>query len=117
MRELESGPPINRIRAAAALGFTHAVEAQSPLLNALSDPLADVQHNALLGLAILARADTPLEPICRLCEFSPDAETRGQAAFALRSIVNAGGAADCAATTARRSSSALSGGESLAKVR
>jgi len=102
VRELESGPPINRIRAAAALGFTHAVEAQSPLLNALSDPLADVQHNALLGLAILARADTPLEPICRLCEFSPDAETRGQAAFALRSIVNAGGAADCAATTARR---------------
>ncbi len=102
VHELESGPPINRIRAAAALGFTHSVEAQSPLLNALHDSSADVVHNALLGLAILARADTPLEEICRLAEDSPDPQTRSQAAYAMRTIVGAGAEPQSAVPTARR---------------
>lgn len=102
VRELSSGPPINRIRAAAALGFSGKVEAQSPLLAALSDPQPDVAHNALLGLAVLARADTPLDEVCRRTEFDADPQTRAQAAFALRAIVNAGGSGDCARGTARR---------------
>lgn len=102
VRELSSGPPINRIRAAAALGFSGKVEAQSPLLAALSDPQPDVAHNALLGLAVLARADTPLDEVCRRAEFDSDPQTRAQAAFALRAIVNAGGSGDCARGTARR---------------
>ncbi len=102
VQELSSGPPINRIRAAAALGFSGKVEAQSPLLAALSDPQPDVAHNALLGLAVLARADTPLDEICRRAEFDIDPQTRAQAAFALRAIVNAGGTGECARGTARR---------------
>jgi HEAT repeat protein len=102
IKELEGGPPINRIRAAAALGFTRAVEAQSPLLAALEDTNPDVVHNALLGLAVLGRGDTPLEPICKLLERSPDSQTRAQAAWAMRAIVGAGGTGDTVLTTARR---------------
>jgi HEAT repeat protein len=102
IRELESGPPLNRIRAAAALGFTRAVEAQSPLLAALSDPHPDVVHNALLGLAVLGRGDTPVDDVCRILERSEDAQTRSQAAWALRSIVGAGGGGDVALGAARR---------------
>lgn len=102
IHELESGPPINRIRAAAALGFSRQARAQSPLLNALSDPHPDVVHNALLGLAVLGRGDTPLDEICRATEFSKDAQTRAQGAFALRSIINNGGSGECALGTARR---------------
>lgn len=100
--ELSSGPPINRIRAAAMLGFARKPEAQSPLLAALSDPHPDVVHNALLGLAVLGRADTPLDPICHATEFAEDPQTRAQAAFALRSILNNGGSGTCALGTARR---------------
>lgn len=102
IRELETGPPVNRMRAAATLGFTKTIEAQSPLLNALSDASPDVVHNAVLGLAILGRADTPLDALCRLSEFDPDPRTRGQAAFAVRSIVNAGGGGECVLGAARR---------------
>jgi HEAT repeat protein len=102
IHEAESGPPINRMRAAAALGFSHSIEAQSPLLNALHDPSPDVVHNALLGLAVLGRADTPLNDVCSLAENAPDPQTRSQAAFAIRSIVEAGGGGDCVGPTARR---------------
>jgi HEAT repeat protein len=102
IHEVESGPPINRMRAAAALGFSRSVEAQSPLLNALHDPSPDVVHNALLGLAVLARADTPLADICRLAEDARDEQTRAQAAYAIRAIVQAGGSGDCVAPVARR---------------
>jgi hypothetical protein len=100
--EVSGGPPINRIRAAALLGFSGQQQAQSPLLAALSDPHPDVVHNALLGLAVLARADTPLDPICSAAEFNDDGQTRAQAAFALRCIVNAGGRGACVQGTARR---------------
>jgi HEAT repeat protein len=99
---LEQGPPLNRMRAAAALGFSHSLDAQSPLLNALHDPDLDVVHNALLGLAIMARADTPLDDVCKLLEDAGDAQTRGQAAFAMRSIVQSGGGGECVLGAARR---------------
>ena len=102
IKEVESGPPINRIRAAAALGFTRSVEAQSPLLAALGDSNPDVVHNALMGLAILGRGDTPLEAIAKLLERNPDAQTRSQAAWAMRSIVQAGGSGQEVVMTARR---------------
>jgi len=101
IEQLESGPPQNRVRAAPALGFTRAVEAQSPLLAALADPSPDVVHNALLGLALLERADTPLDPICEILSTSHDPETRSNAAYALRSIVAAGGSGECALSSAR----------------
>jgi HEAT repeat protein len=99
---LESGPPINRIRAAGALGFSRAVEAQSPLLSALHDTHPDVVHNALMSLSILGRADTPLDEIASLLENHPDPQTRGQAAYAIRSILAAGGDSTAALGVSRR---------------
>lgn len=99
---LESGPPINRIRAAGALGFTRAVEAQSPLLAALHDPHPDVVHNALMSLSLLGRADTPVDEICALMAEHSDPQTRGQAAYALRSILAAGATSQVAVGVARR---------------
>ncbi len=99
---LESGPPINRIRAAGALGFTRSIEAQSPLLAALHDPHPDVVHNALMSLSIMGRADTPLDEICALMADHADPQTRGQAAYALRSILAAGGTSQLAIGFARR---------------
>ncbi|MBL8801513.1 MAG: HEAT repeat domain-containing protein [Planctomycetes bacterium] len=88
---LELGPPINRIRAAGALGFSQSARAQGPLLAALHDPHPDVVHNALTSLAILGRADTPLDEIVALLENHIDPQTRAQAAYAVRCIVAAGG--------------------------
>ena len=102
VHELQIGPPINRMRAAAALGFSRSAEAQGPLLAALSDHSPDVTHNALLGLAVLGRGDTPLEPICEQFERSVDAQTRAQAAWAMRAIVGAGGSSPMVTATARR---------------
>ena len=100
VQQLEVGPPFNRMRAASALGFTDATSL-SPLLSALSDPEPDVVHNALLGLALLAAPETPLGGICDLVGSSPDAHVRSNAAYALRSVLEAGGAGECAVTAAR----------------
>lgn len=102
IHQLEVGPPLNRVRAAAALGFTGSLEAQSPLLNALSDSDPDVVHNALLGLALLARDDTPLGAICEILEENYDPQIRSNAAYALRSSLAAGATGDCALPVARR---------------
>lgn len=99
---LESGPPLNRIRAAGALGFSRSVDAQSPLLAALSDPHPDVVHNALMSLSILGRADTPVDEICALLSDHGDPQTRGQAAYALRSILAAGAQSETAVGVSRR---------------
>lgn len=88
--ELETGPPRNRQRAAAALGFTHDPRVLGPLLAALEDPDLDVVHNALLGLALLSLAETPTETIATLMSEHPDPATRSNAAYALRTVVEAG---------------------------
>ncbi|MCE9593249.1 MAG: HEAT repeat domain-containing protein [Planctomycetes bacterium] len=101
IHELENGAPSNRVPAAAALGFTHAPEAQSPLLNALHDPRADVVSNALIGLAILQMADTPLAPIVELFAHHTDGFVRSNAAWALRSLIEAGADGSSAVESAR----------------
>lgn len=102
IHELESGPPTNRTTAAAALGFTQSPEAQSPLLAALSDKDPDVVNNALIGLAILQLGDTPLGPIIELFETSPDPQVRSNAAYALRSLMEAGAPSEQVRESARR---------------
>jgi HEAT repeat protein len=99
--QLETGPPYNRVRSASALGFTDA-SALSPLLAALSDPEPDVVHNALLGLALLADPTTPLEPISALLQGDSDPHTRANAAYALRSVIEAGAGAGPALDAARQ---------------
>ena len=94
IEQLQSGPPRNRQRAATALGFTHDSRAQGPLLAALHDSDANVVHNSLLGLALLAMGDTPTDRLVELMADHEDPDTRSQAAYALRSIAAAGGPAD-----------------------
>jgi HEAT repeat protein len=101
IEQLEVGPRTNRVRAASGLGFSGSPKALSPLLAALSDPAPDVVHNALLGLALLELPETPLEEICALMTSSQDAHTRSNAAYAMRSIIEAGGGAPCASSSAR----------------
>ncbi len=88
--ELESGSPTNRAVSAVALGFTGDAEVQSPLLQALEDPDQEVVNNALLGLGVLGRADTPVTRICDLLAGDPDPWTRNNAAYALAQITLAG---------------------------
>lgn len=99
--QLESGPPINRAIAATALGFSDVDEALSPLLSAVSDPDPEVRANALLGLGLLARAETPLAEVCFLVRTSDDAYIRNNAAFAMQHVVRAGGRNEMLADTAR----------------
>jgi hypothetical protein len=102
IEQLESGPLHNRTIAACALGFTRDVEAQSPLIAALDDPHPEVVSNALLGLMLLGRADTPLEPICRHFSGDSDSGVRRNAAQCAASLVKAGARADCILEASRR---------------
>jgi hypothetical protein len=101
IQELESGPLNNRIVAAAALGFTHDVEAQSPLIAALDDKEAEVVSNALYGLWLLGRTDTPADRICPLLSSSRDTGVRTQASLLLMSLTAAGAKDACIAPSAR----------------
>ncbi len=101
--QLESGPLSNRVIAASALGFTRDAEALSPLLAALEDTHDDVVGNALLGLTLLGKKDTPLDRICGLLRDSHDEGIRRNAAQCLRSLMaDAGARSECAGTSARQ---------------
>lgn len=102
IEQLESGPLNNRVVAASALGFTRDVEAQSPLIAALDDAYPEVVSNALLGLMLLGRTDTPLDPICRLMQSSPDESVRRNAAQCMGSLVQAGARSECVRSAARQ---------------
>jgi hypothetical protein len=88
--QLETGPPANRTVAAMALGFSRDRAVLSPLLAALEDPKQAVVNNALLGLALLGQADTPLGGAAILLREAPDPTTRHNAAYALLHCVNNG---------------------------
>jgi hypothetical protein len=103
--QLETGPPRNRSLAAVALGFTNShviidpdkslelvdrgALAVSPLLSATMDENAQVASNALMGLGILGRVETPLEPICDALDTSPNGAIRTNASYALLGILGA----------------------------
>ena len=78
----------NRQTAAMALGFSGDERAMGPLLEALSDKNPQVVQNALTGLGLLGRGDTPTEPLTGLLSNHPDAWIRNNAAFALQCIVS-----------------------------
>jgi HEAT repeats len=101
VEQLETGPLYNQIVAAAALGFTRDPQAHSPLIAALENPNSDVVSNALLGIALLGRIDTPLERVCTLLRTSPDAWVRSNAAQCLSSLVRNGAQSECVLATAR----------------
>jgi HEAT repeat protein len=101
VEQLETGPPYNQIVAAAALGFTRDPEAHSPLIAALESTNTDIVSNALLGLALLGRTDTPLERVCSLLSTSQDPWVRANAAQCLSTLTQAGARADCVLAVAR----------------
>ena len=75
--------------AAMALGFSSDERALSPLLNALSDSNPTVVQNALTGIGLLARPETPTDALTDFLVNHPDPWTRNNAAFALQCIVAA----------------------------
>jgi len=87
--EIVQGNPGNRQTAAMALGFSADERALSPLLNALNDSNPQVVRNALTGLGLLARPETPTGVLTQLLVNHPDPWTRNNAAFALQCIVSA----------------------------
>lgn len=101
IEQLEAGPLNNQIVAASALGFTRDPQAQSPLIAALESPHAEVVSNALLGIALLGRTDTPLERVCALLRTSPEPWVRSNAAQCLASLTQAGARSDCVLAAAR----------------
>lgn len=101
IEQVRSGPTANRVVAAAALGFTRDAEAQSPLLAALEDREDSVVASALLGLWLLGRSDTPLEPISRAMTDGATEGVRANAALCLASLVKEGAQNEHAATAAR----------------
>ncbi len=87
VEQLETGPPINRQIAAAALGFSSDPETLGPLLAALDDDSPDVVANALLGLSILADPETPrILVAAELEDVRQPFNVRSQAARALRAV-------------------------------
>ena len=87
VEQLETGPPINRQIAAAALGFSGDPKTLSPLLAALEDDSPDVVANALLGLSVLADPDTPrILVAAELEDVNQPFNVRSQAARALRAV-------------------------------
>lgn len=101
VEQLETGPHQNRVVAAMALGFTREVEVQSPLLAALADRDPEIQGNALLGLWLLERADTPLDRVCELLRSSPEPTVRSNAALCLMTLTDKGARSDCTLEAAR----------------
>ena len=99
--ELETGPPLNRQVAAAALGFTGDPAVISALLNALDDPNAGVVQKALLGLGRLEDPSTPPGPLLEILRSHPDPWTRNNAVYAVQRVVAAGAASEDVATTCR----------------
>jgi len=121
IEQLESGPPRNRALAAVALGFAKrktqlrndfttievdkGAASLGPLLAAADDADLEVAANALMGLGILARPETPLEPIVRALNDSEAAAVRSNAAFAITAIAMA------ARTAGDRDGNGLSDGQ------
>ncbi|MDA1266047.1 MAG: HEAT repeat domain-containing protein [Planctomycetota bacterium] len=89
--ELESGPPINRRIAAAALGFVPSENSLSPLLNALTDLDDEVVANALFGLAKLGDPDTPTASLAHLIEFGSTPVIRSNASLATLEVMRMDG--------------------------
>ncbi|MFT5049624.1 MAG: HEAT repeat protein [Chlamydiales bacterium] len=99
--ELQSRSVFNRMVAAVVLGFSDNEKALGPLVAALDDPSPDVEANVLLGLGILAHKDTPPELLEERLLHSSSAAARGNAALALRKIIEAGATSETVLKTAR----------------
>ena len=91
---LESGPPRNRAIAAGALGFSASKDVLGPLVVALADKEADVVQNAALSLALLQNTETPMLALLEVMQGNTNGNARANAAYAVRSILEAGGTAD-----------------------
>ncbi len=98
LEQLDTGPPPNRIIAAAALGFSRipesekfpqvyprAVEALVGVLDCGDDAIVE---NALLGLYILADESTPLDKILDIMVQHHEPNVRANAALAIQAVAS-----------------------------
>ena len=69
-----SGPPRNRALASAALGFSGDDKVLPLIQNNVGDPNPMVSSNALLGLGVLASAETAIGPVYEVLQRSDVAE-------------------------------------------
>lgn len=99
---LESGPPRNRAIAAGALGFSASRDVQGPLIVALGDKDTEVVQNAALSLALLQDRETPMLPLLEVLQASSNGRARANAAYAVRTILEAGATADANVLKAAR---------------
>lgn len=94
LETLETGAPLNRRIAAAALGFSQDPTVLGPLLAVLKEPEPELVQKALLGIGVLAIPETPLDEPRRLLLDANEEWTRINAAFALFAIARAGARSD-----------------------
>lgn len=94
VRELQSPNARNRAIACSALGFSGEHQVTGELVAALDDTVVEVVENALLGIGLLGDPLTPTAPILALLSSGLDGWTRSNAAFALKRIIEAGGATE-----------------------
>ena len=87
---LETGPPRNRAIAAGALGFSSTHDIQGPLIVALTDKDESVVQNACLSLALQQEVNTPLAPLLEVMQGNLNGLARANAAYAIRTILEAG---------------------------
>jgi HEAT repeat protein len=90
LAELETGAPVNRRIAAAALGFSHDPTVLGPLLAALEERDPELVQKALLAIGVLGLPETPVTVIEDRLRNDTDPWTRNNAAFALLSLARAG---------------------------
>jgi HEAT repeat protein len=101
LEALETGPPVNRRIAAAALGFTQDPTVLGALVATLDERDSELVQKALLGIGVLAIPETPVAEIGALVVNAPDAWTRNNAAFALLALARAGNTTAELATACR----------------
>lgn len=87
---LESGAPLNRRIAAAALGFSGDPTVLGALLASLSDRDPDLAQKALLGIGVLSVPETPLGGIRSHLLGDGDGWTRNNAAFVMLALARGG---------------------------
>lgn len=101
LAELETGAPVNRRIAAAALGFTHDPTVLGALVATLGENDPELVQKSLLAIGVLAMPETPIAGIEDRLRNDKDPWTRNNAAFACLALARAGNESPALAAACR----------------